>query len=159
MARGARLDAQALADAPQHRPVRIAAGAIGNDRPLILSPQHGVCLPGVVGLIRARHLADLLPGVRIARGMQAVRYHHLLLPQHALIRAEGAWVESFYPGAMAVAGLAPAERLALAAVILARSPGQWGSVAARYGPRVLPLLSRPAAGLAMAARRVSEGIS
>jgi Ca2+-binding RTX toxin-like protein len=156
------LDAGTLGDAPQLRPVRVAMGAIGNDRPLILSPQHGVCVPGVAGLIRARHLAELGQGARVARRMQAVRYHHLLLPSHALIRAEGAWVESFYPGPMALAGLRPADLVALAAVILAQSPGDSGSLAARYGPPVLPLLSRPAVVLALQARahrRVCEGIT
>lgn len=131
-----------LAEAPEHRPVKIAAGVIGNLRPLTLSPQHAVRVPGIAGLIRARHLVETVPGVRIARGMQGVRYHHLLLPQHALVRAEGAWVESFYPGRMAVAGLAAADRLSLIGVILAGRSGGIGSLAECYGPRILPLLSR-----------------
>lgn len=152
------LTAAALADSPQHRPVRIAAGAVGNARVLTLSPQHGVQVPGVAGLVRARHLAELGQGARIAKGMASVCYHHLLLPQHALIRAEGAWVESFYPGPMAVAGLDPADRLALTRVILALSPGGLGSLANRYGPRILPLLSRQAADLAMSVRGKAQGL-
>ena len=53
---GRHLDAQALADQPELRPIRIRAGTLGNDRDLILSPQHGVVQSGQ--LIRARHLAD-----------------------------------------------------------------------------------------------------
>lgn len=159
------IDAQGLADAPAHRPVKIAAGLIGNTRPLTLSPQHAVQVPGIAGLIRARHLAEILPGARIAQGAQGVRYHHLLLPRHALIRAEGAWVESFYPGKMAVAGLPPADRLALIRVILAMGARGTGSLADHYGPRVMPLLSRQAAVSALLQRRksplraISDGIT
>ncbi len=147
-----------LADAPQHRPVRIAAGAIGNLRALILSPQHGVCVPGVTGLIRARHLAELGQGARVAADLRSVCYHHLLLPRHALIRTEAAWVESFYPGPMAVAALRPADRLALALVVAAQSRRVSGSLAERYGRRVLPLLSRKDAAAALRRLRQLSGL-
>ena len=100
-----RLSAADLDARPDLRPVQIAAGAIGNRRELRLSPQHAVLVPGQQGgrLIRARHLAEAGGPARVARGVRQVSYHHLLLPSHALVWAERALAESFYPGNMAVA--------------------------------------------------------
>jgi serralysin len=126
----------------------MAAGAVGNARDLVLSPQHGVMVAGV-GLIRARHLADFSARARVMRGARAVAYHHLLLPRHALIWAEGAVVESFYPGPMAMAALRPADRRAVAAVILGAAMAGADLVQA-YGARCVPLLSRAQARLALA---------
>ncbi len=123
---------------PDLRPIRLAPGVLGNDRALVLSPQHAVAWPAVgrtAALIRARHLAEArLAGVRVMQGVRQVEYHHLLLPRHALIRAEAAAVESFFPGAQALAMLAPAGR---DAVLAALPDGLAG-----YGPRCLPLLPR-----------------
>jgi len=79
-----------------------------------LSPQHGVYLLKAAGLIRARHLVGISPRVGIAKGLQSISYHYLLLPQHDLLLAEGARVESFYPGAMALAALPVVDRAAVA---------------------------------------------
>jgi hypothetical protein len=81
--------------------------------------------------------------------MRRVEYHHLLLPRHALILAEGTVAESFYPGAMAVAALSVAERDALLRAILAQAHLPQGadglSLTQLYGPRCLPLLTRSVA--------------
>ncbi len=115
-----------LALRPDLRPIRLRAGRFGLKRDLVLSPQHGVAVEGA--LIRARHLLGL-KGVRVARGMRGVCYHHLLLPRHAILSAEGARVESFYPGPEALRCLSQADWLRLAPHL----PG--------YGPRCLPLVS------------------
>lgn len=88
---------------------------------------------------------------RVAKGIHSISYHHLLLPQHALLLAEGALMESFYPGALALAALSVADRGAVRAVILAlRSPAVGGScgdpsatsqLTTLYDARCLPLLS------------------
>lgn len=127
-----RLDAADLEARPDWRPIRLRAGSFGLLRDLILSPQHGVVVAG--RLIRARHLAAWGAGARVARGMRAVRYHHLLLPRHGLIRAEGAWCESFYPGAEALRALSACDLARLMAAL-----GGPGDVAAVYGPRCLAL--------------------
>ncbi len=143
-----------LATQPQNQPIRLTAGAFGNRRDLLLSPQHGVYLPQAAALIRARHLVAISPRARVAKGIQSISYHHLFLPEHALLLAEGATVESFYPGAMALAALSSADRAAVCAAILALCPPAGASTSAApsaalltslYGLRCLPLLSRAAA--------------
>lgn len=132
---------------PQQQPIRLAAGGFGNRRDLLLSPQHGVYLARAGGLIRAKHLVGLHPRARVAQGMHSVTYHHLLLPAHALLWAEGAAAESFYPGPVALAALSGADRQRVAAAISATSGrvGLGQSLALLYGPRCLPLLNRQAA--------------
>ncbi|OYU37427.1 MAG: hypothetical protein CFE33_20825, partial [Pseudorhodobacter sp. PARRP1] len=137
------LTAADLNDQPHLRPVRVQAGRFGAVRDLTLSPQHAVSVAGA--LIRAKHLAEWGQGVRVAQGMRGVTYHHLLLPHHALIRSEGAWTESFYPGRIALAGLTASDRLTLAHAIL-RQQGfainfTSGTLCEAYGPRCQPLLS------------------
>ncbi len=123
---------------PDLRPIRLQAGRFGNRRDLTLSPQHGVMVGGA--LIRARHLAEFAPGARVAKGVRAVSYHHVLLPRHACLWAEGCATESFYPGPMAVAALAPADRASLAKVILSQNGA--GALLEVYGPRCATLLTR-----------------
>ena len=134
---------EALQDQPNLRPIRLQAGHFGARVDLTLSPQHAVLVAG--SLIRARHLAEWGRGARVARGMREVTYHHLLLPRHALIQAEGCWTESFYPGRMALAGLTRSDRLTLAKVILRRQDsvgkGFVDTLCAAYGPRCQPVLS------------------
>ena len=137
------LDATALDRRPQDRPVHIAAQTIGNLRALRLSPQHAVAL-GDAPLIRARHLVGQVAGVRIAKGARAVTYHHLLLPRHALLRAEGgAQVESLYPGAQTLISLLPAQRLSLVRAILRMAPGPRAKLdlTRLYGPPIRPILT------------------
>lgn len=86
-------------------PILIRAGALGNDRDLRVSPEHRVLLQGwkaemLAGdaevLVAAKHLID---GHVIRRDpVRRVRYVHLLLERHHLIRSEGGWSESFFPG-------------------------------------------------------------
>ena len=76
-------------------PIRIAAGALGEACPvrdLYVSPEHRMCLDGV--LIPAE---KLLNGRTITRAehLDVVRYFHVELPRHAVIYAEGAPAESF----------------------------------------------------------------
>lgn len=85
-------------------PVRIAAGALGNEADLVVSQPHRMLVTGwraelylgvPEALVAARHLVNgrditLEPGGE-------VQYHHLLLPRHEIICAEGAWTESFHP--------------------------------------------------------------
>lgn len=132
---GRRIGPEALAASPGLAPVRIAAGLFGCSRPLFVSPQHGMLLvvPGQgERLVRAVHLARLQGGgVRIARGRRGVHYLHLMFARHQIIRAGGAWSESFYPGPWALAMLDPAAILSLSRLLpaLART-----GAALAYGP-------------------------
>lgn len=161
-----RVGAAALDADPRLCPVEFRKGALGNDAVLRLSAQHGILVPaapasgdaadglpaveasapGPVGaLARAGHMADSgWGGARRMRGARAARYHHLLLPVHALIAAEGVWVESFWPGPEALRALDPAQRFALIRALPALSRVLWRQEdpAQVYGPRVAPLLPR-----------------
>ena len=145
--RGARHVTQAmLNDHPEWRPIRIRVGSFGNRRDLVVSPQHGLVWASTAGprLVRAGHLAAFGLGARIARGMKEVTYHHLLLPAHDIVLAEGCPAESFYPGPLAVKALLAPDRMNLATALglgamAARDPAEF---AGAYGPRCMPLCTR-----------------
>ena len=143
------LTAKGLEARPELRPIRLSAGHFGLIRDLILSPQHAVKVGDA--LIRARHLAERAFGAHVARGLKAVRYHHILLARHALVQAEGAWVESFYPGREAIRALARCDQIGVARAILAQNGGIGGlqRLEQAYGPRCLPLLTGHAARQAL----------
>jgi len=95
--------AAALRASPQLRPVRIAAGALGPiggvlapRRPLLLSPQHAVLLPSRYGDILVPAVA-LVDGKAVTRCLPAagVTYIHVELDDHDVVRAEGAWTETY----------------------------------------------------------------
>lgn len=143
---GARwLSATQLQNAPALRPIRLAAAGWGLARDLVLSPQHCVALPGPAGpvLVRARHLAAYDPFARVVKGARGVSYHHILLPCHDLVLAEGLAVESLYPGPLALASLPPADFVRLLACL--RDLGG-------YGARCLPVAARAQAARAVARR-------
>ncbi len=98
-------------------PIVLKKGVLGNTRDLVVSPQHAVLLSDWRAevffgeeqiLIRA---VDLLghDGVFRRPGGQ-VQYHHVLLDAHHLIRAEGTWAESLFPGDMTLQTVNPAAR-------------------------------------------------
>jgi hypothetical protein len=101
-------------------PVRFDTGALGNTAPLMVSQQHRMLVEGwqaelLYGegpvLVPALHLLNDTT-VRLKRGGM-VRYHHLLLDDHAVIQTNGAWTESFHPGVQALQCVSPAARAEL----------------------------------------------
>ena len=92
-------------------PIRFAPGAVGNDRPLLVSPQHRILLTGwraelLFGedevLAAAKHLVN---GTTIRPApVAAVTYVHLMFDRHEIVTAEGAPSESFHPGDFILAG-------------------------------------------------------
>ena len=103
-----RLSAADLAAAPQLQPVRIAAGSLGEGLPeadMLVSPQHRMLISGARAellfgeaevLAAALHMVGQ-PGIaRVTR--REVTYLHLMFDAHEIIRADGAWTESFQPG-------------------------------------------------------------
>jgi hypothetical protein len=100
------------------QPVRIAAHAFGPGRParpLLLSPDHAIFAEGV--LIPVKHLID---GRAIRQLIvPRVTYHHIELPRHAVVLAEGLATESY---------LDTGDRLAFAGDATCLHPA-WGSEA------------------------------
>ncbi|RUS59289.1 hypothetical protein EGN72_15210 [Pseudorhodobacter sp. E13] len=102
------LSAHDLAAQPNFNPVRIRAGALGDNLPcrdMTVSPQHRMLISGpraemLFGeaevLVAALHLVNDRSIVRA--WPQQVTYIHLLFDEHEIIRADGAWTESFQPG-------------------------------------------------------------
>lgn len=87
-----------------HAPVSIVAGVLGNDRDLLVSPEHRMLVTGWLAelhfgeedvLIAARHLVGL-PGIT-QQPQRNVTYLHLLFDRHEIVFAEGAASESLHP--------------------------------------------------------------
>ncbi|MDB6181493.1 Hint domain-containing protein [Paracoccus fistulariae] len=110
-----------VADEAHLRPVRIAAGALGEGQPhadLEVSPQHRILVRSAIArrmfgaeevLVAARHLASL-PGIEIREDLGEVTYFHLLFDQHELVISNGAATESLYVGPHALMAVPEAAR-------------------------------------------------
>ncbi|MCB1391478.1 MAG: Hint domain-containing protein [Rhodobacteraceae bacterium] len=125
---------------PHLRPLRIAAGALGDGRPqedLLVSPAHRLLLPAPASmgggevLVAAAHLEDGR-GVRRDFALGAVRYVHLMLERHEILTANGLPCESFHPGMADTSVLKwHARTLERAAPGLAADPARYGAAARR----------------------------
>lgn len=106
------LTAQELAANDSLHPIMIGAGVLGNERKLLVSPQHGIAR-GPDHFVRAKHLVGTVDGIRVAHGKKQVTYYHLMFDAHQVIFAEGIASESFYPGPMAWAAIGNAAQAEL----------------------------------------------
>ncbi|MBV0911129.1 Hint domain-containing protein [Rhodobacteraceae bacterium ASV31] len=88
-------------------PIRIKAGAMKNDRDLLVSPQHRMLVEGWRAellfndrevLVAAKHLVNG-DTIFVDEGGE-VEYFHMLFDTHELVYANGAPSESFHPGEM-----------------------------------------------------------
>lgn len=145
---GARLYAM-----PELRPVRIRAGALGDDRPegdLLVSPRHRILVRGPAArdlfgtdevLVAA---CDLIDGrsILVDHRLCEVTYVHLLLDRHQILWANGVETESFHPGATTLEAVAPAQRAGLLDCV----PGLEAD-AAVYGAPARRVLSRAEAAV------------
>ncbi|MEZ5733369.1 MAG: Hint domain-containing protein [Paracoccaceae bacterium] len=136
---GARLHAM-----PHLRPIRIRAGAMGEDRPdhdLVVSPEHRMLMragPALAlfnsdeVLVAAR---DMIDGrqVLVETGLREVTYIHLMTERHQIIRANGLETESFHPANAALDMIEPAERARLRAILpgVDNDPFAYGDFARR----------------------------
>ena len=110
--------------APNMRPIRIRAGALGAGTPsadLIVSPQHRVLVRSRIAqkmfgteevLVAAKQLL-LVEGIDIAQDLDGVTYVHFLFDDHQVVWSNGAETESLHPGrnALDMAGEAAREEI------------------------------------------------
>lgn len=106
-------------------PIVISQGTLGNEADLIVSPQHDILLSDWRAmlyfgeeevLVRAVDLLHLR-GVYRREGTQnapTVRYHHLLLDAHHVVRSGGIWSETLYPGVVTLKTVSAAARREIA---------------------------------------------
>jgi hypothetical protein len=144
-----------LAVCPSVQPVQIAAGALGAGLPareLRVSPRHRMLLTGSRAelMFGAREVlvtaADLvgLPGVSQPQAA-GVTYVHVMCARHEILRAEGAWSESFQPAAAVLPSLDVRTRDELLALFPELARGQ------AVFPSARPALNRAEAQALLAA--------
>ncbi|WP_170106814.1 Hint domain-containing protein [Rhodovulum imhoffii] len=98
-------------------PIRIKAGTLENKRDLLVSPQHRMMLRGwraelMFGESEVLVSAKSLVNDSTIRSAPAdtVVYYHILFDSHQIVYAEGAPSESFFPGDIALDGMASQTR-------------------------------------------------
>lgn len=108
-----RLSSTTLNAAPNLRPVRIRAGALGDGMPaqdLLVSPQHRILVRSRLALdlfgadevlVAAKQLLSL-DGIEIADDLPEGEYFHFLFDDHQVVFANGAEAESLYTGPQAL---------------------------------------------------------
>ena len=144
---GRHFDQAALDARPGLRPIVIRANAFGLHDEVLVSPQHAILAMTADGerLVRARHLAELGDRrFRVAQGKRRVSYHHILLPRHGIVMANGLWTESMYPGPLALRALGAAACREIADRLphLIRVLGGEVETALIYGPTARPVAKR-----------------
>lgn len=125
---------------PASPPVVLTKGALGNDRALIVSPDHRVLLTGWrCAMVAGTHevfaaARDLING-RDILGFDGdtITYLHLAFDQHEIVSTAGLFSESFHPEALTRAEISPQTR----AQIIAQFPDT-GANPASYGPLIRP---------------------
>lgn len=137
------------AESARQKPILLSQGSLGAGLPrrdLVLSPQHRVLVQGpeVQSLFDCcRVLAPArgllaLPGVRVMQGRRSITYVSVLLRRHAVLLAEDAPVESFYPGDEGMRVLSQPMRDAVCQIVPGLARGQ--AVIDAYGPPAARLL-------------------
>ncbi|MCH2164789.1 MAG: choice-of-anchor L domain-containing protein [Marinovum sp.] len=93
-------------------PIVFEEGVLGAYQRTAVSPNHRLLLTGPSLpiyfdtdeiLVPAKFLIDI-PGVKRSVTHRAVRYVHILFDQHELIKCDGVWSESLYPGELGLNG-------------------------------------------------------
>lgn len=127
---------------PNLRPIRIKAGALGDNLPaadLIVSPQHRILVRSKIAqkmfgtievLVAAKQLL-LLDGIDIAEDMESVEYFHIMFDRHEVIIANGAEAESLFTGPEAMKAVGPAAREEILTLFPQLADESFEAVAAR----------------------------
>lgn len=120
-------------------PISISAKRTSTGNDLRVTRQHRM-LDARGCFVKATDIEQLPhSNTRIAKGVRKVAYHHLLLPRHEVIFANGLASESFYPGPEAMRALGRIGR----AKVESRIPGLASKpVEDVYGPLARPMAKR-----------------
>lgn len=121
------------------RPVCVTKNALGADRPnadLRLSPQHRVLLADWRAELLFGQDEVLVPiksliddhAIMTDHAAQSVTYFHILLERHGLLKAQGIWAESLFPGEETAAILTSKQK----AEINCLRPGFFEDLAPQY---------------------------
>ncbi|MDO6458672.1 Hint domain-containing protein [Celeribacter halophilus] len=151
-----KLNSEDLEASPKLKPIRIAAGALGNGTPLndlLVSRQHRILVRSAIAdrmfgvqeiLVAAIKLVGH-PGVEVVEDAKSVEYFHMLFDQHEIVFSNGAATESLFTGPEALKAVsedARAEILELfpniatqTALLPARHIPQKGSMVKRFVER------------------------
>jgi hypothetical protein len=104
-----KLNAAQLIHNPKLKPVRIKAGALGQDKPntdLVVSQQHGIMIRCCISermfgspeiLVAAIKLVGM-EGIDVLTGVTEVEYFHVLFDNHEILLSNGALTESLFVG-------------------------------------------------------------
>lgn len=115
-----RLDFAQLKAAPQLRPIKIMAGALGDNMPetdMLVSPSHRMLIVSHQAelyfgqseiLVAAQHMLAM-DGVAVD-DQPYITYIHFMCDNHEIVLANGAWSESFQPADLTLKGFDSAQR-------------------------------------------------
>jgi hypothetical protein len=134
-------------------PVVIPAGSLGDHGALAVSPQHRLHLCGWRAELYAGEAEVLVKAIHLVRAGRlrqqeggTVTYHHLLFDRHEIIRAEGLWSESYYPGPVTMSGHDPGAQEELLSLFPDLATDPTGG----YGPSARPEVRAHVAALLLA---------
>lgn len=108
-----KIDRNEMRKSPSLRPIRIRAGALGNNLPeqdVVVSPHHRMLAQNKIAwrmfdtnevLIAAKHMT-LIEGIDVAEDIEEIEYFHFLCSQHEIVFVEGAPSETLYTGPTAL---------------------------------------------------------
>ncbi len=96
-----------------HCPIGFLPGSLGNNLPLrklLVSPQHRIAVSSPILELLHEYSVMLAPAkglvnketIRQERPKNGVEYIHILFDKHELIKVEGVWSESFFPGDLTI---------------------------------------------------------
>lgn len=136
----ARVDAPTLRKKDKLYPIRIRAGALGNNMPasdLAVSPQHRILVRSKVAirmfgaeeiLVAAKQLL-MIEGIDVIDDITEVEYYHFLCDRHEVVYSNGAATESMYTGEQALKAVGPAAREEIFSLFpqLKSGEGRWST--------------------------------
>lgn len=144
------------------RPVRIPKGSLGDGLPvrdLLVSPQHRILISKEAFPFLPTDFEQFAPalsligyrGIAQDQACRTVRYYHVLLARHSIIRAERLCSESFFPGPIAMRNLSFANRVQILSLYPQLSTNPEGG----YGPLCRPSMTKRQAVELLGAARVA----